>query len=302
MASFGFMVIRGAFAVAEHLAPRLAGRAAFQLFSLAPRRGRVAAAEATAIDAAGAFMREARLHSLAFAGGSVAAHDFAPTCGRRGAGTTLVLHGHGSRTEHMRAIIAGLTQAGCRVIALDLPGHGRSAGRRVNMASAVAAVRAAETWFGPFAAIVGHSFGGAVAVNAAVGSVRGVPPVATPRLVLVSAPSSMPAIFQDFARFLRLGTRTQTAVAAEVERVAGHPLESYVGALQLAGHSTPALVVHAPDDKEVPAREAEAFARAGPHVRLRWAPGLGHRRILRDAGVVADIVDFVTGEAGRAAA
>jgi hypothetical protein len=36
MASFGFMVIRGVFAVAEHLAPRLTGRAAFELFSRTP--------------------------------------------------------------------------------------------------------------------------------------------------------------------------------------------------------------------------------------------------------------------------
>ena len=48
------------------------------------------------------------------------------------------------------------------------------------------------------------------------------------------------------------------------------------------------------------AREAEAYAAAGPHVRLRWAPGLGHRRILADAGVVADAVAFA-GEAPASA-
>ena len=194
----------------------------------------------------------------------------------------------------MAGVIASLTEAGFRVVALDLPGHGESAGRRLNMASAVRAVHEADQWFGPFSAVVGHSFGGAIAANAVVGSIDGIPKLRAGRLVMVSAPNSMPAIFRDFGRFLNLGTRTQTALAARVLELAGHPLEDFVVARQLAEHPMPALVIHAPDDKEVPAREAEQLATAGRHVRLVWAPGLGHRRILADCGVARQIVEFLT--------
>lgn len=296
MASLGFLVIRGMLATAEHVAPRLAGRAAFEIFCRTPSASSMSSREAKAVEAAAPFMAEARQHRLHGSAGCVMAYDFAPAQGRRGAKRVLVLHGWRSRSEHMKLVIAGLLAEGYRVIALDLPGHGRSSGRRLNLALAVEAAHLAAQWFGPFAAVVGHSFGGAVAVNAAAGSVRGIPPLETSRLVLISAPSSLPAIFSEFGRFLSLGTRTQTGLAAEVERVAGKPLETYVGALQLAEHKVPSLVVHAPDDKEVSPRDAEAFAGAGPHVRLRWAPGLGHRRILADRAVIDDVARFIACE------
>ncbi|MBX3530817.1 MAG: alpha/beta fold hydrolase [Rhizobiaceae bacterium] len=294
MPSFGFMVIRSLFTVAEHLAPRATGRAAFALFSRTPPRRRISPKERAALDAAEPVMREARRHWLKSDGSSVAAYDFATGHTRRGAPTVLVLHGWGSRAAHMAGIICSLDAAGFRVIALDLPGHGESGGNSLNMAIAVRAVAEAAAWFGPFDAVVGHSFGGAVAANAIVGSIRGVDAVPARRLVMVSSPSSMPSLFKDFGRFLNLGARTQTALADRVERLAGRPLEEFVVASQLVGANLPVLVLHAPDDKEISAKEAVALAGAGPHVRLEWKPGLGHRRILADGGVAARIVEFVT--------
>ncbi len=295
MPSFGFMVIRGLFAVAEHVSPAATGRAAFELFSRVPRSGRQSAKEILALEKSEPIMREGRRHRLKLEGGGwVAAYDFAPPNGRKGAPTVLVLHGWRSRAAYMSGYIQAFAQSGFRVIAVDLPGHGESPGRTLNMANAVASVHAAGQWFGPFSAIVGHSFGGAVAANAVVGSIKGIPPVETGRLVTVAAPSSMPAIFQEFGRFLNLGTRAQTALAARVEKITGRPLEEFVVANQLAEHPLPALVVHSPDDKEVPASEAESLAKAGPHVRVHWAPGLGHRRILADCDVTRRIIDFLT--------
>ena len=82
----------------------------------------------------------------------------------------LVIHGWASRTEYMKPLIESFRDAGYRVVALDLPGHGHSSGRRLTMLHALDAARVAGEWFGPFAAIVGHSFGGAVAANAVAGT------------------------------------------------------------------------------------------------------------------------------------
>ena len=64
------------------------------------------------------------------------------------------------------------------------------------------------------------------------------------------------------------------------------------GSAQLAAIPVPALVIHAPDDREVSRDDARDFAGAGDHVRLYWARGLGHRRILADPEVVAEAVGF----------
>jgi pimeloyl-ACP methyl ester carboxylesterase len=285
-------VIRGLFGAAEHVAPALAGRAAFEMFCRTPSPRSLTAGERRAIGQAASFMQEARRHCLQVGSGRVTVHEFRPA--RKAIGTVLVIHGWRSRTEYMRSLIEGFRSAGFRVMSLDLPGHGHSSGRRLNMVSAVDAVRAVGEWFGPFVAVVGHSFGGAVAVNAAVGSVRGITPLATERLVLIASPNSMSDVFEGFGHFANLGRRTYTAMAGQVERISGRTLSEFTGSRLLANLPIPALVIHASDDREVPAGDARALAAAGEHVRLHWADGLGHRRILSDPATVELSVGFVT--------
>ncbi|RWP04116.1 alpha/beta hydrolase [Mesorhizobium sp.] len=293
MASFGLKVIRGVFAAAEHVAPRLTGRAAFELFCRTPNAKILSDGERRAVDRAAGFMAEARHHRLKTKNGYVMVHEFRPEPGRRAVGTVLVIHGWRSRTEYMRTLIEAYRDAGYKVVSLDLPGHGQSQGRRLTLVSAVEAARLTGEWFGPFVAVVGHSFGGAVAANAVAGSVNDVPPLAAERLVLIAAPSSLPAIFNDFSRMLSVGPRSQAAMADRVERIAGRPLHEFTGDRQLASTPVPTLVIHAPDDREVSADHARLYAGAGDHVRLYWADGLGHRRILADRGVVERAVGFV---------
>ncbi|MER8440921.1 lysophospholipase [Mesorhizobium sp. M1312] len=293
MASFGLKVIRGVFAAAEHVAPRLTGRAAFELFCRTPNAKILSDGERRAVDRAAGFMAEARHHRLKTKNGCVMVHEFRPEPSRRAAGTVLVIHGWRSRTEYMRTLIEGYRDAGYKVVSLDLPGHGQSQGRRLTLVSAVEAARLTGEWFGPFVAVVGHSFGGAVAANAVVGSVKNIPPLAAERLVLIAAPSSLPAIFDDFSRMLSVGPRSQAAMADRVEHIAGRPLHEFIGDRQLASTPVPTLVIHAPDDREVSADHARLYAGAGDHVRLYWADGLGHRRILADSGVVERAIGFV---------
>ncbi|WP_157015465.1 alpha/beta hydrolase [Mesorhizobium xinjiangense] len=292
MASFPLTVIRGAFGIADHLIPRLAGRAAFELFCRTRNPNRPPDRERQVIERAVPFMAEARHHRLTARSGCVAVHEFRPPHGVASTFQVLVIHGWNSRTEHMAPLIETMRARGGRVFALDLPGHGWSSGRRLNLATGVDATATAAQWFGPFDAIVGHSFGGAVAVNAVVGAIKGVMPVEAARLALIAAPNSMPSFFDGFGRMLNLGPRAQTALAGEVARIAGRPLSEFVGADQLSRCAIPTLVVHAPDDKEVPAAHAEAYGQAGPHIRLVWAHGLGHRRIIAGPGVLTTIADF----------
>lgn len=300
MAPFARKVTRALFGFGELVAPTLAGRIAFELFCRTPDLNRPTDGERRAVERAAGFMADARHHRLKTKSGCVAVHEFRPEPGGAAPGTVLVIHGWRSRTEYMRSLIEGFRGAGYRVVSLDLPGHGGSLGRRLHLVAALEAVRLAADWFGPFAAIVGHSFGGAIAANAAAGSVSRFAPVETDRLVLIAAPSSLQAIFDDFGAMLNVGPRSRKAMADIVRRIAGRPLAEFVGSRLLAGADLPTLVVHAHDDKEVSAGHAKDYLAAGDHVELHWADGFGHRRILASREVVERAVDFVSGRAGPA--
>ncbi|UUP15592.1 2-succinyl-6-hydroxy-2,4-cyclohexadiene-1-carboxylate synthase [Nitratireductor thuwali] len=247
-------------------------------------------------------MLEARRHCLKSAYGYFVAHEFRPQGAWRGRGTILVTHGWGSRSEYMRAIIGELRAHGFRVIALDLPGHGASSGRRLHMASAVAAVKTVQDWFGPFAGLVGHSFGGTVLVNALKGSVNGLEPVDAGRLALIASPNSMPDLFAYFSRELGLGRRSREAFFDRVERVTGSPLSEFVVARQAASLAVPIMVLHAPDDREVPFADAQAIAAGANRAGLRPVDGAGHRRILSDPATLAHLAEFFAGQRLLAAA
>ena len=83
---------------------------------------------------------------------------------------------------------------------------------------------------------------------------------------------------------------------ARVERRIGAPLHHFeVPELGRAVAMPPTLIVHDRDDPSIPVTDGAAIAAAWPASRLRVTSGLGHRRLLRDPDVVAEVVDFVSG-------
>ncbi len=302
MAPFQMKIIRALFKAGEHVMPGIAGRIAFNLFCRTSDPNKLSAGEKRANQRAADLMAEARHHRLTTRNGWIAAFEFRPEIYAPDAPTVLVVHGWRSRTEHMVGLIRAARDLGFRVISLDLPGHGQSSGRQINMANAVEAVKAAETWFGPFEAMIGHSFGGAVVCNAAFGSVRQFSPVPTRRLVTISAPNEMRKIFRWFGDTIGLGSKSQRTMENRVHQLSGSPIEAFCGKDQLESLKIATFVVHAPDDKQVDYSGAVAMASAGEHVRLLSADGLGHSRIISDAKVLSEIAAFLNEEHARLAA
>ncbi len=302
MTAFTKKIIRSVFRAGEFIAPTATGKAALKLFCLTKNPNKLTAGEKRANDRAAKLMDEARKHRLNISRGWVAAYDFRPEIYDPSAPTTLIVHGWRSRTEHMAGLIRMARDLGYRVISIDLPGHGKSSGRQINMANAVEAIKTAETWFGPFETMIGHSFGGAAVCNAAYGSIRQYTPVNTNRMVLISAPNRMKRIFELFGKAVGLGKKSQAVMEIQVMRLSGNPIEVFDGEAQLAQMRVPTLIAHAPDDKQVEFSGAEAMARAGSHVRLIPADGLGHARIISDSKILAEIAAFMDGQYRCAAA
>jgi pimeloyl-ACP methyl ester carboxylesterase len=206
--------------------------------------------------------------------------------------TVYLLHGWAGHRGQLGAFVAPLVARGYRVVAFDTPSHGASGpgafGPRSStvpeLASALAAVVAAQ---GPAHAVIAHS-AGATATAAAV--CDGLP---ASRLVML-APMASPAHYaRRLVRILGGGDRIHRRLVGRSERRAGplHHLE--VPALGRAVAMPPTLVVHDRDDASIPVSDGAAIAATWPSAVLRVTAGLGHRRLLADVAVVAEVVEFV---------
>lgn len=295
-------VIRAVLGQGGRILPDIAGRLAFELFCRTDDPKKPSKSEQAAIDRAAPLMTDARKHPLKISTGCITAHHFRAKQDVPCKGRALVIHGWRSRTDFMARMIESLTADGWDVVGLDLPGHGRSTGRSLNVKLGVEAVQAASTWLGPFDMAIGHSFGGVVAVNAAVGSIKGQQPVPFGRIAVIASPNSMPEMFKGVGRHFGLGTRAQAAMEQRILKVAGHPLDTYVLSEQLKRFDGDVLVIHAPDDREVAFAGAEAMDRSGSHVTLLPMPGLGHRRIIADEKVFEALKRFGSQQTVAAAA
>ncbi|RUM26863.1 alpha/beta hydrolase [Rhizobium vallis] len=295
MANFALKVIRLGFSALQAVSPQLAGRAAFLLFcrtpSLRSKGGKAKAAHAAGV----ARLAGAERFVLRLAGGAKA-HAYRLNGGAIGRRKRyLVTHGWGSSAVYMADLISMLAATGAEVVALDFPGHGRAGGRFLHMGLAVEAIAAAQERFGAFDAAIGHSFGGAALMVTAAGLLPGVAPVTAERLVLIGAPSEMAWLFTDFGRMVGLRPTAQTVLENEVHLVTGRRLEDFDAGEAASGIGRSVLVIHAEDDKEVSPVHARRYGAAGQRVRLFWANGFGHRRIVGAAPVLAAIAAFLEG-------
>ena len=298
MAILSLRLIRPIVRIAALIAPQLTGRIAFTAFCTPPRT-KQGPNRVPAVKSVGARLSAAAHLSVPFPCGSVATHVFEPLPG--GAGepvrSVILMHGWTGEAAFMSAFVAPLQRAGFRVVAFDLPAHGQSTGRHLNVPIGVASLAAVARVFAPVHAIVAHSFGGSIALAALAGTVPAQPRVSAARLALIGSPASMAEVALWFGATVGLGARGQRALEARIHTVAGVPVADFEGKAQLARFGQPTLVLHCRDDREVPFAHAQALAEAGPFVRLEPVQKLGHRRILQSRQVAASVADFVAGPA-----
>lgn len=205
--------------------------------------------------------------------------------------TPYVLLAHGWSDHALRLLpwVRALRAAGYAVVAFDQPGHGRSAPGRGYLVDFAAHIAAAIERFGPATAVVGHSFGAAAAALAMSEGAR------IGRAVLIAPPADVVAATHRFTRALWMSPSIARRMCVLVESEIGRDLESFQIQRRAPALAPPALVVHDLDDREVPWEEGERYARYWPGARLLNTSGLGHQRILADAGVIEDALRFLGG-------
>jgi len=260
----------------EAASPVLAARVLERLF-FTPPRSRASAADRR-------FVRTGRRLVLRADGRRVAVRQW-------GRGPTVILvHGWGSRSGRLRPLAEPLLAAGYGVVAFDAPGHGESGRGMSSLPEFARALGAVVERLGPVHAIAAHSLGGAATVFAAARL-----GLDARRFVLLAPPANPASWLAALTAQVGVGEATLRRFRVRTEqrlRFQWHDLDIRGLAREL---ERPVLVVHDWDDRVVPWTEGAAIADAWPGARLHTTRGLGHRGVVRDPAVVAEVTRFVLG-------
>ena len=267
--------IRLAFSILGPVFPRLMGRRAFDLWFRTRRFPESAAGKR--------FAREAQRETLMVEDLPVAVYTL-------GEGpVVLFVHGWSGRGSQVAAFARPLVAAGYRVMAVDAPGHGDTPGDRTNILECTAVLHAFARNYGDVYAAITHSFGGMVLAYAMSNGMH------IDRVVCISAPAHVDYLLDGFAQTLAIPDKVIEDVQRRMdERFDEGFWETISTVVNVRDLDVPALLIHDRDDHNVPWQQGKIIANAWPGARFMQTAGLGHGRILRDAGVVKAAVDFIS--------
>ena len=202
----------------------------------------------------------------------------------------LFAHGWSSYGTRVSSWLRPLRDAGYAVVAFDQAAHGRSSGTHTTLPDFTCHLMAVGRHFGPAAAVIGHSLGGAASALALARGLQA-------RRAILIAPAADPlAAVERFSRFVWLAGYLGRRMFAGFEQAMRFDVADLQAHNNAPKIGRPALIVHDVEDREVPWCEGERYARFWPDSRLLSTRGLGHNRIADDATVIAASLRFLNGE------
>lgn len=260
------------------VSPRLAGRLAFPSVLRTPPRQPVRPAEQAVHD-------QAVTDHLVVNNKRLATYQWGEDDRK-----VLLMHGFYGRSSSMAGFIAGIRQQNMTAVAFDSFGHGDSDGNQATIVEAAAAVRAMDEKYGPFHAIVAHSFGALCAFHAVRSG------VSVDRMAVVASICDFDYVIDVFCG--RLGLRP--SIEADLRRRSElffRPVtdiwERFSASYRAEDLTIPLLVIHDENDKEIAVTQGRKIASAYPQAQYVETQGLGHRRILGDPGVLTTTLEFL---------
>lgn len=210
--------------------------------------------------------------------------------------TVLLVHGWSGRGSQLGIFAAPLVERGFRVLTFDGPAHGDSEGYYTNLVDFAEATLQLQRQHGPMHGVIAHSFGCATVTFACAQGAR------FQRAVYLAPPEEMEAQLRRVAGWVGFSPDIVPRTRALVERKYDVDLDTLNGRALAPQLGAELLAFHDDTDVEVPIEEGEALVAAWPTAELVRSHGLGHHHIIRDPGVNARALDFLTAPVAARAA
>ncbi|MCH8555024.1 MAG: alpha/beta hydrolase [Schleiferiaceae bacterium] len=199
----------------------------------------------------------------------------------------LFTHGWSGRGTQFYRIAEALVKKGYRITLFTAPAHGSSDDKTTDLLEFVQAIEFVNQKFGPFLVGVGHSLGGVATVNAFSNgaSFKGI--------VTIGTPATVQSVIDDFCDLTGANGKTKAMMIKRLEKKYQRHLEVHAPFEIMKTRDVPGLIIHDEDDRDSPIASAHLLKSVWPSATTFITKGLGHRKILGDDAVIAQICDFV---------
>ncbi len=261
------------FSVLTYLSPKLAGKYAYNLW-FQPTRFKAPNREEDAIQSAKVFF-------INIAGYSIKVWSW-------GEGpAVLFLHGWSGRGTQVASFMPSLVESGYRVISFDGPAHGESSGKSTDIFKYSAILKAVIDQFGPWHAVITHSFGAMVFALTYDESMD------FKKFIFIAPPATMRTPFNHFQNLLKLSADVSKNMQDRLSGEYGRDIFDRVSVLQnIRKVNLPILVIHDEDDAVVPISDSASISKASQRVKFIKTQKLGHMKVLYHSSIVQRVVAF----------
>ena len=219
--------------------------------------------------------------------------------------TIICVHGWEGRGTNFYKFIPKLTSKGFRVLAPDFPMHGKTSGTETGCHVFGFSLNCILNYIKVPAILLVHSLGnGAACTNYYISDEKTRNQIKG--FIGIGVPDKFTDYIRNFGNMMGLDEYTNNLFLEKNSERLGIDIKYFVVSDTIKNFNYPCLIVHDDKDKEV---SIEWAINSSKYIQQKYqtykigdkecpclhkTSGLGHRRILRDDGVVDTVVDFIS--------
>jgi len=203
----------------------------------------------------------------------------------------LLVHGWDSNIGSMSNFAFNFSKENYKVIAINLPAHGKSKQVHTNMFECKNTVKEVLKHynFKESISIIAHSFGSGV-IAYALSEVN----VHVDRLVFLTAANKIDEIFLEFKNFINLGDKSYQMMVQKANELLGENLlELITSEKLLKSNFDKGLIIHDKFDKVLPYRNAETIGYSVKNIEVMPFEKIGHYRMLWNDEVLKATISYI---------